>query len=83
MDATVTVRSEAKENQIKLFQSHQYLKKISQLIKRPMLEQMEGFLWMKKKGCDGSLNRLRALFWKTKEMLEILVNQIFQNLPEI
>lgn len=38
----INVRSEAKENQIKLFQSHQYLDKISQLSKRMMLEQMRG-----------------------------------------
>lgn len=48
-----------------------------------MLEQMGGISVDGKKVCDGSLNRLRALFRKTKEMLEILVNQIFQNLPEI
>lgn len=42
MGTNVTVRSEAKENQIKLFQSHQYVEKISQLSKRMMLEQMGG-----------------------------------------
>lgn len=36
------MRSEAKENQIKLFQSHQYLEKISKLSKRMMLEETGG-----------------------------------------
>lgn len=36
------MRSEAKENQIELFWSHQYLEKVSQLNKRMMLEQMGG-----------------------------------------
>jgi len=42
MGINVTVRSERKENQLELFQSHQYLEKISQLSKRMMLEQMGG-----------------------------------------